>query len=86
MGDRDCAQGVDREEFINLALMYGDLFEINEATEGGDEQNKAALLVESLFEKYDKENKGYLNEEEFASALATLEENGTLNKLKELNI
>ena len=83
MGDRDCAQGIDKEEFINLALMYGDLFETNES---GDEKNNAALLVDSLFHKYDEERKGYLNEEEFAKALAILEENGTLDKLKELNI
>lgn len=77
IGDIDCNHGIDREEFEKLGLIYLDFGEHNEF-EINELKKKFAVLIDTLFEKYDESKKGYLSEQEFGLAFKDLELDETL--------
>ena len=74
MADKDHSNGIDRKEFKPLIMFYVEtLNNSNNQTQTGDDQ-KAEInnQIECAFEVYDSGKKGFLNENEFASAFSTI--------------
>jgi hypothetical protein len=77
MADKDQSNGIDRKEFKPLILFYVETLNDSDRIQISDDQkDEIDNQIECAFEAYDSGKKGFLNENEFATAF------GVISRLK----